>query len=108
MSKMEFLTGKLIHIGPKALQTLEDVATIILAKENHQIDYETAVECLQNEFYREYVIVLGKIYKVEMSTKDANYDVFQASKNEDGTISFTLKYYNGGCSFNEAIERALK
>lgn len=27
-------------------------------------------------------------------------------KNPDGTLSYIVKFYNGGCGFNEALEAA--
>ena len=35
-------------------------------------------------------------------------DIFNAHDNGDGTIGYEVMYYNGGCSFNEAIEYALE
>ena len=34
-------------------------------------------------------------------------DIQNAHDNGDGTIDYEVMYYNGGCSFNEAIEYAL-
>jgi len=39
---------------------------------------------------------------------DDYQDIYNASKNEDGTIDFLLRYYNGGCSFDEALTTAIK
>lgn len=38
---------------------------------------------------------------------DPDDDIFNATQNLDGTIDFHVMYYNGGCSFNEAIEEAI-
>ena len=35
-------------------------------------------------------------------------DIQNAHDNGDGTIDYEVMYYNGGCSFNEAIEYALE
>lgn len=64
-------------------------------------------EYFEDETYKEYVIHDEVIYKADIVEMDDN-DVFKANRNSDGTIGFTLVYYNGGCSFNEAIEIALK
>jgi hypothetical protein len=49
------------------------------------------------------------IYEVvERSSNNTYDDIFEASRNEDDTIDFTVKYYNGGCCFSEAIEIALE
>jgi hypothetical protein len=50
----------------------------------------------------------GQIFEV-CDQKDISYkDLFDVSKNEDGSYNFNIKYYNGGCSFQEAIEEGLK
>ena len=35
-------------------------------------------------------------------------DIFEIKKNEDGSFDYILSYYNGGCSFNEALDYAFK
>lgn len=49
----------------------------------------------------------GLVYEVEEVKIDPYDDIFESSKNEDGSINFEVKYYNGGCGFNEAIVYAL-
>lgn len=34
-------------------------------------------------------------------------DLYTTRKNKDGTISYEVMYYNGGCCFEEAIVNAL-
>ena len=56
------------------------------------------------------IIFLNKNYAYVIISEDDidDYaDIFNASKNEDGTIDFLLRYYNGGCSFNEALTTAI-
>ena len=31
----------------------------------------------------------------------------KADLNDDGTIDFEVKFYNGGCSLNEALDKAI-
>jgi len=70
--------------------------------------YDSAEEQLSDDGYRKYVFYNNSYYKIEYLSVDPDEDIFEATKNADGTISFVTKYYNGGCSFNEAIEEALK
>lgn len=49
----------------------------------------------------------GLIYEVEETRFEPYDDIFESSKNEDGSINFEVKYYNGGCGFQEAIGYAL-
>ena len=56
----------------------------------------------------DFVIYNGYLYEV-IERKDYGVcDIFDISSNKDGTYNFSLSYYNGGCSFSEAIERAFK
>ena len=52
-----------------------------------------------------------KVINVPESTKetiDPNDDIIRAALNEEGSIDFEVKYYNGGASMQEAIVSALK
>lgn len=60
------------------------------------------------DHYYNAVEIDGMVYTVEKTDIDPDYDIFNSTKNEDGTIDFEVKYYNGGCGFNEAIDEALK
>jgi hypothetical protein len=73
-------------------------------KSNHHDDFKDAVE---DELYKKVAIIGEQIFKVEMKEIDPYDDIILSSKNDDGSINFEVKYYNGGCSFNEAIEEAL-
>jgi len=110
MSEMEFLTGKLIFVGPEDSETVEDASVRILTKENYKMreSDETALEALQEEFYRRYAVINDKIYQIEMRNEDPYEDIFEAHINPDGSIGFVVKYYNGGCSFGEAIDMAFE
>lgn len=44
---------------------------------------------------------------LENSDVSIEYSLYTASKNTDGTISYEVMYYNGGCCFEEAISNAL-
>ena len=45
---------------------------------------------------------------IEKNHRDIDEDIFEAYDNGDGTINYEVMYYDGGCSFNEAIEYALE
>lgn len=71
-------------------------------------------EYMLNDYIYEYlddkyiVIDESKLYKIVQEEKTDPYeDIFRASVNSDGTISFDVKYYNGGCCKREAIQTAL-
>ena len=67
-------------------------------------------EDLRWYLYDNDIAVLNKNYAYVVISEDDidDYaDIFNASKNEDGTIDFLLKYCNGGCSFDEALTTAI-
>ena len=69
--------------------------------------YEDNQEYFRDVFSEKAYEIDGIVYEVE--TKNVEYeDIAISSRNDDGTIDFQLKFYNGGCSFNEALDDALK
>jgi len=55
-----------------------------------------------------YIEVQGKIYRVQDTQFDPDSDIFEMEENEDGTLDYHLRYYNGGCGFQEAMETAAR
>lgn len=54
-------------------------------------------------------IINGRIFEVlEKQSHDADGDIMEAKEEDDGSISFNLRYYNGGCGFDEALGTAMK
>ena len=69
--------------------------------------YDINQEYFDDVYSEKAYSIKGIVYEVE--TKDVEGEDIATSKlNSDGTIDFHVKFYNGGCSFNEAIEDALK
>lgn len=69
--------------------------------------YDTKMEYFRDEYYEKFIIHGGVLYEViEDTSFDAEIDIFEATE-KDGIISYTLQYYNGGCSYDEAIGYAL-
>jgi hypothetical protein len=108
MSETEHIKGRLIPIA--IIGDAENTAKIILELEKVAIpDYlanSPYLYILKEELYRKYLFLDGKFYKVDSLKKDDN-DVYLAHNNPDGSIDFELVYYNGGCSFDDAIGCAL-
>lgn len=112
MSKMEMHIGKLEKIQIPDGVTTEEKAKEI-CKSRYGITelwtyYDDWTECLQSESCGGFVVVGGTLYHVISDEEITDGDIFNANENEDGTISYTLSYYNGGCSFSEAIEIAIE
>jgi len=108
MSETDHYTGKLTRVPHPTGQTLEQVAEGVckglgleLSSYNH-----TWIDELQDST-EYYVVTESAIFSVQRKRHDEGEDIFDAEVQEDGTIDFTVKYYNGGCGFTEAIEAAL-
>ena len=65
-------------------------------------------EYFNDEFQDTAIEINGEVYSVDRDAVDQENDIYSSIKNDDGTISFEVKYYNGGCGFGEALETALK
>ena len=70
--------------------------------------YDDWIERLQDLNDNEFVVCSNCIYHVISDKEISGGDIFNAERNLDGTISYVLSYYNGGCGFEEAIETALE
>ena len=60
------------------------------------------------DYCDEAVEIDGMVYLVKKDDIDPYSDMFLSNKNENGTIDFYVKFYNGCCSFNEAINNAIE
>lgn len=108
MSETEHKIGKLKPCEMKG--TVEETCEVILSEMGiHDHEFcDSYREKLEDVGYRKYFITNSTVYEVEAKEKDPDDDIFIATKNEDGSIDFEVKYYNGGCSFSEALEEATK
>ena len=91
--------------------TMEDVAKRICDENGWRLEnfYKSYTQALISEGYKQYVVDddNGNIYEVDYNEYEDDEDIFESSKNEDGTISFHIKYYNWWCSFSEAVTEAI-
>ena len=67
---------------------------------------EDALEALQEE--DSYFVYKDNLYLVGKNELNPYDDIMSAHKIDDDTIGFEVKYYNGGCRFEEALETALE
>jgi len=77
------------------------------------IDYKipenyTLKEFFDEKYYKAAYAIDDQVFEVEKAEFDDCDDILIASKNDDGSIDFQVKYYNGGCSFSEALDCAIK
>ena len=100
MSEIEHFKGKLKPTGKDLIDYVD----------GHEIPsyYDDEEEYFNDSLADSAIVIDGKVFEIERNQFEDNDDIFESSKNEDGTIDFQVKYYNGGCGFGEAIEYALK
>jgi hypothetical protein len=108
MSRTEHHVGKLIPVELSG--TIEETCQKIL----QEMCIEPSIWCdsfreqLEDDGCRKYFITDNAIYKIESEEQDLDADIAKATKNEDGSINFEVRYYNGGCSFSEALDSAIR
>jgi len=104
MSEDVTYAGKLrkVYCG----DSLEDEARRILLNLGTEIDeyYDTYLESLKEN--DKYMVIEDCIYEV-LEKRKLNHDFMLATQESDGTISFFVSYYNGGCCLEEAVEEAI-
>jgi len=108
MSEIEHKTGKLKPCEMRG--TVEETCKAILSEmgiDDHKF-CDSYRKKLEDEGYRKYFITDTAVYEVGGRDKDPYGDIYNATKNEDGSIDFEVRYYRGGWSFNEALEEAIK
>lgn len=112
MSETVMYKGKLTEVKPDKGETLEDLARRIIIETRGTTDskphYESYIEQLDDDIDGVYLEACGKIFFYTREEYEDTDDIFDVVDKGGGEFEFTVKYYNGGCSFNEAIEEGLK
>lgn len=109
MSETECNIGKLIPV--KLINGESNEGFAFRYCQENKIEKEsyckTYVDQLFDDDYKGWFLHGDILYRCENERTDSG-DIFKVTKNSDGSISYVLKYYNGGCSFSEAMDYALK
>jgi len=109
MSETVYYKGTLTEVYRLENETLEDQCKRILQVEEFNDDYyDSFQEMVLDQSYERYIVQDGILYAVQRQELNSEDSLFNISKNEDGTLNFEVRYYNGGCSFDEAIEYAFE
>ena len=108
MSETEHNKGKLVPVS--RIGSVEEKCKAVVEVHGFEKSkyHETFKEALEDEGYRSFFITDTEVYKIESEEVDADGDIMNATRNTDGTIDFETRFYNGSCSFNEAIKCALE
>lgn len=96
------------------------VAVGIPESESYSRNYFNSIETDFNlpDYYKSYteliiddynhVLIDDNLYQVLTKESLQNDDIFEASKTDHNVYDYLVQYYDGGCSFSEAIGYALK
>lgn len=111
MSEMVHYSGTMRLVRKKRNETLEDLCKRIMNLHGYStlsIYVNSWEEYLRDEMYEKIVVVDGELYEI-LNREKLGFDdnVFSVSDIGNGKYEFEVMYYNGGCSFNEAIETAM-
>lgn len=88
---------------------MEELCKRILNVDEIDEWYDSYEEQLTSEEYDKYIINKGELYKVvSMNDIDECQSEFNITENQDGTFDYSVRYYNGGCCFSEAINYAFR
>ena len=104
MSEIGHYVGKLIPMDKTAEQICKEEF------DYHELEsyYKSWEEALNDIAYRDgWVVINGTVYKTELVHYEDWDDIFEGVLNDDGSISIQARFYNGGCSLNEALEECL-
>lgn len=59
--------------------------------------------------HKDFIAIDGALYKVTKESIDPGNNLFRGFKTDDpGTTEFVVRYYSGGCSFNDAMAAVIK
>jgi len=109
MSETVYYKGKLIPVDFLINETLEERCKRIIGDVDLE-DYESYQEMLIDDYnyYEDYVIHNDILYSVKKNRLDPEQSFFMSKRNDNGTVNFEVRYYNGGTSFDETIEYAFE
>lgn len=113
MSDQEFVSGKIYPTG-MTLEQFLDVATHLKRMHNNVRDHMRICECdtfedlFEHHFglSAKYTHINGMVYKTEIERGNDPHFVFM-TKNEDGSITVSASYYNGGTCLQEILEEGV-
>ncbi|MBU3186579.1 hypothetical protein [Clostridium estertheticum] len=108
MSEGVYYRGTLKEVTKLQGETLEALCKRILEDRKIKLDshYTTSKEQLIDDCYDEYIPHEDILYSIERESVNLYDDIFKINKGKDGVLRFELKYYDGRCGFNEALEEA--
>jgi hypothetical protein len=108
MSDVVHYRGTLQEIERFENESSEEQCKRLLQYTELEEFYDTYKEMLLDRYCYDIVELDGVLFRVTKENVNVDEDIFRLNRSEDGTMTFEVKYYNGGCGFTEAIEEAFK
>jgi len=102
------------HIGK--LRKVEGVTnvdhwcqTLCHSRDIHELKsyYRTWMEVVRDNF-DEYLITDTEVYEKFDTVEVEDDDVYQIHENADGTLSYVMRFYNGGTCLQECLEESIE
>ena len=118
MSEIKHYVGKLKEVFPDPRETFEEMCHRILLEENvigkDEIveDYYYSEWSLEENLYDKYIVTVDKDYEKhlfiisEKKKVSDGCDVYNMHENVNGEYEYEVVYYDGGTSFDDAINFA--
>ena len=111
MSETEHHRGIIKEIESLKNETIEETAKRIIDGIGLKIDdyYDSALEYLQDELYETHYFhsKSKKFYTITDEDIDPDGGIIRARKLNDNMIEYELRFYNGGASFSECLDKAI-
>ena len=102
MSETEHHKGKLIPVSGE----LQAASKLELGKMGLEVDkdYNNNFDQLMDMTNYDGFLKIDKtLYRIDDEGFEPDDEILMASKNEDGSFDYEVRYHNGGCGFGEAI-----
>lgn len=109
MSETKMFKGTMKEVALPDGQSVEQFAEKALRDKGVDDPWDGDwLSTLTLDYQDKFAFVGDKLYEM-MDYKDiSDEDICDASRNSDGSISFVVRYYNGGCGFDEVLEDAVE
>lgn len=104
----EYKKDACLSLTDKLFELLREQTTLLDTTKHYTLDELFDVYYESELYENEKIIIHGENLFICEEKVDATDDfISHAKSNLDGTIDYLVMYYNGGCSFSEAVEDAL-
>lgn len=107
MSNVELHTGILRKVDIGNLTPEEWCKKWLESNKQQVLQYETPEKAFDRVTDYTYLITDSSIYEINDINHGDDY-AYYMNKNEDGTYSYVMQFYNGGACLDEVLRDAIK